>query len=94
MYEFSCSPLSQFYLPKRTYEQKDNEDIVLKYIPDGNYKFGAVEVDATNKGSGQAIMKYRLFVDGVEKWDYVLTKDLGSHMDDMVNLKDRRHLWE
>lgn len=74
--EFSCSPLSQFYLPARTYSQKDDEDVMIKYIPDGNSKFGAVEVDATNKGSGQAVMRYRLFVDGEETWDYTVTKDL------------------
>lgn len=30
VHEFSCSPLSQFYLPLRTYKQMDDEDIALK----------------------------------------------------------------
>jgi hypothetical protein len=30
VHEFSCSPLSQFYLPIRTYRQEDNEDIAIK----------------------------------------------------------------
>jgi len=28
--EFSCSPLSMFYLPIRTYEQRDEEDVCIK----------------------------------------------------------------
>lgn len=76
VHEFSCSPLSQFYLPKRTYVQKDDEDVLIKYIPDGNSKFGAVEVDSTNVVGEQAVLKYRLFVDGNEVWDWVVTADL------------------
>ncbi|KAL7272985.1 hypothetical protein RUND412_004172 [Rhizina undulata] len=71
VHEFSCSPFSQFYLPIRTYRQEDNEDVTLKYIPDGNVKFGAVTIDTTNEE--QAVLKYRLFVDGEETWSWVLT---------------------
>ncbi|KAF3902653.1 hypothetical protein ABW20_dc0105553 [Dactylellina cionopaga] len=74
IHEFSCSPLSQFYLPVRTYRQRDGEDVLIKYIPDGNSKFGAIEIDSTSP-AGQAILKYRLFVDGKEVWDWVLTKN-------------------
>lgn len=42
-----------------------------RYIPDGNVKFGAVTIDTTNEE--QAVLKYRLFVDGVEEWSWVLT---------------------
>ncbi|EPS41961.1 hypothetical protein H072_4091 [Dactylellina haptotyla CBS 200.50] len=73
VHEFSCSPLSQFYLPVRTYKQKDNEDVLIKYIPDGNSKFGAIEIDSTSYD--QAVLKYRLYVDGKEVWDWVLTKN-------------------
>lgn len=76
VHEFSCSPLSQFYIPKRTYVQKDDEDVLIKYIPDGNSKFGAVEVDSTNVAGEQAVLKYRLFVDGKEVWDWVVTADM------------------
>ncbi|EWC45291.1 hypothetical protein DRE_06018 [Drechslerella stenobrocha 248] len=71
VHEFSCSPLSQFYLPFRTYKQQDSEDVRIKYVPDGNSKFGAIEVDSTSPD--QAILKYKLFVDGKEVWDWVLT---------------------
>lgn len=40
-------------------------------MPDGNVKFGAIEIDTTNEE--QAVLKYRLFVDGVESWSWVLT---------------------
>ncbi|KAF8418482.1 PhoD-like phosphatase-domain-containing protein, partial [Terfezia claveryi] len=78
VHEFSCSPLSQFYLPKRTYVQNDDEDVLIKYIPDGNSKFGAVEVDSTNVAGEQAVLKYRLFVEGKEVWDWVVTADMST----------------
>ena len=84
VHEFSCSPLSQFYLPKRTYVQRDDEDVLIKYIPDGNSKFGAVEVDSTSVAGNQAELKYRLFVDGIEVWNRVVTADLsrrGNNID-------------
>jgi alkaline phosphatase D len=42
-----------------------------RYIPDGNVKFGAITIDTTN--DEQAVLKYRLFVDGKEEWSWVLT---------------------
>ncbi|PWW77298.1 Metallo-dependent phosphatase [Tuber magnatum] len=71
VHEFSCSPLNQFFVPIRTYKQLDNEDLLIKYVPDGNRKFGAITVDTTNKE--QDVLKYRLVVDGNEKWSWVLT---------------------
>ena len=62
-----------FYLPVRTYwEVEGEDDMCIKYVPDGNSKFGAVELSGV-KGGEQGILKFRLFVDGIEKWDYVLT---------------------
>ncbi|KAH7042619.1 PhoD-like phosphatase-domain-containing protein [Macrophomina phaseolina] len=73
VHEFSTSPLSMFYLPVRTYEDKeDEEDVCLKYIPDGNSKFGAVEITSP-KTSEQSMLQYRLFVDGEEAWSYTVT---------------------
>ena len=72
VHEFSTSPLSMFYLPVRTYREKEGEDeICIKYLPDGNSKFGAVEVE---RGSGgeQGVVRFRLFVDGAEVWSYVI----------------------
>ena len=62
-----------FYLPVRTYWEKEGEDeVCIKYLPDGNSKFGAVEV---GRGSGgeQGVLRFRLFVDGDEVWSYVVT---------------------
>ena len=71
VHEFSTSPLSMFYLPVRTYwEVEGEDDICIKYIPDGNSKFGAVELESVGE---QGLLKFRLFIDGVEVWDYALT---------------------
>lgn len=43
---------------------------MARYIPDGNSKFGAITIDTTN--DEQAVLKYRLFVDGKEAWSWVL----------------------
>ncbi|KAI9707691.1 MAG: hypothetical protein M1836_000653 [Candelina mexicana] len=72
VHEFSTSPLSQFYLPIRTYQQRDTDDVCIKYIPDGNSKFGAVEITRP-AASDQSVLKFRLFVEGEESWSYVLT---------------------
>ncbi len=62
-----------FYLPVRTYwEVEGEDDVCIKYIPDGNSKFGAVELERV-KGGEQGILRFRLFVDGAEAWEYVLT---------------------
>ncbi|KAL8649412.1 MAG: hypothetical protein Q9210_004412 [Variospora velana] len=75
VHEFSTSPLSMFYLPFRTYEERDGEgEACVKYVPDGNSKFGAVEVMG-GKGD-QGVMRFRLFIDGEEVWDHVLTTGL------------------
>ncbi|CAO1606031.1 hypothetical protein XANCAGTX0491_009530 [Xanthoria calcicola] len=72
VHEFSTSPLSMFYLPFRTYEEREGEgEPCVKYVPDGNSKFGAVEV-LGGKGD-QGVMRFRLFVDGEEVWSHVLT---------------------
>lgn len=70
VHEFSTSPLSQFWLPTPTYRQVDDGDIMVKYIPAGNSKLGAVTIE--NTGSDQSILKFRLYVDGVEAWSSVI----------------------
>ncbi|KAF1997009.1 hypothetical protein P154DRAFT_537520 [Amniculicola lignicola CBS 123094] len=72
VHEFSTSPLSMFYLPFRTYGEIDEEDVCIKYLPDGNSKFGAVEIMAPNH-SEQSLLNYRLFVDGKETWSHVIS---------------------
>lgn len=76
VHEFSCSPLNQFYLPTRSYfELPGQDEVCIKYVPDGNSKFGAVELETvgTRGATEQGVLRYRLFVDGEESWDYVLT---------------------
>ena len=74
VHEFSTSPLSMFYLPFRSYwevEEEEEQDVCIKYIPDGNSKFGAVELEQV-KGGDQGLLRFRLFVDGEETWQYVV----------------------
>ncbi|KAK4622133.1 Alkaline phosphatase D [Fulvia fulva] len=77
VHEFSVSPLNMFYLPIRTYsEQTTSEDYVsdvcIKYLPDGNSKFGAVSI-SNPWSSDQSVLHYKMFVDGKETWSYTLT---------------------
>ena len=75
VHEFSTSPLSMFYLPIRSYWEVPGEDeveeVCIKYAPDGNSKFGAVELEEVTGGE-QSLLRFRLFVDGIETWNYVL----------------------
>ena len=77
VHEFSASPLNMFYLPLRTYSESSTSpdyisDVCIKYIPDGNSKFGAVSISNPTT-SDQSVLHYRLFVDGQEAWSYTLT---------------------
>ena len=72
VHEFSTSPLSMFYLPFRTYSEMDDEDVCIKYLPDGNTKFGAIEITAPET-SEQSHLNYRLFIDGKETWTHIIS---------------------
>lgn len=77
VHEFSASPLNMFYLPIRTYKESSTSpdyvsDVCIKYLPDGNSKFGAVSISSPST-SEQSILHYRLFVDGQEAWSYTIT---------------------
>lgn len=73
VHEFSCSPLNQFYLPTRSYwEEPGENEPSLKYVPDGNSKFGAIEIESIDYGE-QGVLRYRLYVDGLESWQYAVT---------------------
>ena len=50
--EFSVGPLSMFYLLVHTYRQTDNEDVAVKYAPDGNNKFGLINIATENVDVG------------------------------------------
>ena len=78
VHEFSTSPLSMFYLPIRSYWENEGEwgdgygrDVCVAYRPDGQSKFGAVELGSV-VGGEQGTLRFRLFVDGVETWEHVL----------------------
>jgi len=71
VWEFSVSPLSQFYSPFGTYRQKDQEDVMVKYIHKGNSKFGAITIENL-EGGDQSSLKYRLYIDGEEAWNTVI----------------------
>lgn len=93
LHEFSVGPLSMFYLPVRTYSQTDNEDVVIKYVPDGNSKFGMIDIAgydenvestiATGRASTSkalsSVLTYSLYVDGNVVWKYRLSLPLPSH---------------
>jgi alkaline phosphatase D len=78
-HEFSCGPLSMFYLPFRTFRQIDDEDVPITYIPDGNSKVGVVEIRNLGRAGGggatgpRSLLKYSLYVDGRLKWEYSLS---------------------
>ncbi|KJX93820.1 alkaline phosphatase family protein [Zymoseptoria brevis] len=71
-------------------------DICLKYLPDGNSKFSAVSLEAPvpdgagREGEGQAVLRYRLFVEGKETWRYTLTTPEGGQ----GHVKGRGKVWD
>ena len=72
VHEFSTSPLSMFYLPLRSYwtvpGEYDFEERCVKYAPDGNSKFGAVELENFCGAGRQRVgLGFRLFADGRER---------------------------
>jgi alkaline phosphatase D len=66
-----------FYLPIRTYHQTDTEDVAVTYAPDGNSKFGLIdiaeEVDGVNSAGHSSVLNYSLYVDGEVVWKYQLS---------------------
>lgn len=74
-HEFSVGPLSMFYLPFRTFKQIDEEDVAIKYLPDGNSKVGLVEINPLmgEVHKKKSMLKYSLYVDGKLQWEYSLT---------------------
>ncbi|EXJ92246.1 hypothetical protein A1O3_00796 [Capronia epimyces CBS 606.96] len=72
-HEFSVGPLSMFYLPFRTFKQIDEEDVAIKYLPDGNSKVGAIEIRNLAGEEQRSLLKYSLYIDGSLVWEYTLT---------------------
>lgn len=90
IHEFSVGPLNMFYLPVRTYRQYDDEDVAIKYVPDGNSKFGLIDIDVDDGGSSPAssVLTYSLYVDGEVVWKYQLSVPLESPMSENRSLPD------
>ncbi|WEW56081.1 chitinase/phosphodiesterase/alkaline phosphatase [Emydomyces testavorans] len=79
VHEFCVGPLNQFYLPIRSYSQEDNEDVAIKYVPDGNFKFGLIDIDLDESGEQPtSYLTYSLYVDGKEVWKYKLSALLAA----------------
>lgn len=86
LHEFSVGPLSMFYLPVRCYWQSDHEDVTVKYIPDGNVKYGLIDIKTadepvdTHSGNPvlvpSSVLTYSLYVDGAVVWEYKLSVPL------------------
>jgi alkaline phosphatase D len=87
IHEFSVGPLNMFYLPVRSYYQTDSEDVVVKYVPDGNVKFGQIDIDLYDGTGGasdvveggsevddvHSVLTYSLHVDDEVVWKYQLS---------------------
>ena len=71
-----------FYLPLRSYwtvpGEDDFEEKCIKYAPEGNSKFGAVKLENINEGE-RGRLRFRLFVDGRERWEYEILTPLPSN---------------
>ncbi|KAF7588543.1 hypothetical protein BBP40_005532 [Aspergillus hancockii] len=101
LHEFSVGPLSMFYLPIRTYSQTDNEDVAVKYIPDGNTKYGLIDIEIRDESvfttSGKtavvpsSVLTYSLYVDNGVAWQYSLSVPLPGHEDIVASTASVRH---
>ncbi|CAG7977836.1 unnamed protein product [Penicillium olsonii] len=98
LHEFSVGPLSMFYLPVRTYRQTDDEDVTVKYAPQGNSKFGIIDiVDDVEDADPSAVapvpvrssvLTYSLYVDGEVAWKYRLSVPLDQDAIAHASLSD------
>ncbi|KAA8647593.1 alkaline phosphatase family protein [Aspergillus tanneri] len=75
LHEFSVGPLSMFYLPIRTYRQTDEEDVAIKYLADGNVKYGVIDIDRHDDAS---VLTYSLYINDALVWQYCLTVPLSG----------------
>lgn len=73
VFEFSVSPLSMFYLPVKTFWHTDDRESTIKYSPDGNFKWGTMEITQSFDDPQESILKFRLFKSGKETWTYTLS---------------------
>ncbi|KAI9373770.1 PhoD-like phosphatase-domain-containing protein [Aspergillus egyptiacus] len=75
--EFCTGPLSMFYLPVRTYYQSGPDDVPIKYLPDGNTKYGLVQIEeGVVAGVPSSVLTYTLYIDENVVWKYRLSVPL------------------
>jgi alkaline phosphatase D len=101
LHEFSVGPLSMFYLPIRTYHQTDNEDVTVKYVPDGNTKYGLIDIEIRDESvlttNGKiavvpsSVLTYSLYVDNDIAWQYSLSVPLPGYEDIIASTASVRH---
>lgn len=105
LHEFSVGPLSMFYLPIRSYRQTDLEDVTVKYLPDGNTKFGHIDiapgdevVESMKAGKSSmdpipsSVLTYSLYVDGEVVWKYRLSVPLEKPKFRRLSMAKHPHL--
>ncbi|PWY79584.1 alkaline phosphatase [Aspergillus heteromorphus CBS 117.55] len=102
LHEFCVGPLNMFYLPIRTYRQKDTEDVAIKYIPEGNTKFGLIDIDVqdevidtTKSGATitipSSVLTYSLYIDSDLVWQYSLSVPLPGYEDKIASVAAWKH---
>ncbi|KAL4801589.1 PhoD-like phosphatase-domain-containing protein [Aspergillus unguis] len=80
--EFCTGPLNMFYVPIRTYYQSGPDDVPIKYLPDGNTKYGLVDIeDGEIEGTPSSILTYSLYIDESVVWKYRLSVPLALTSD-------------
>lgn len=73
-HEYCVGPLSQFYLPAHPFKETDQEDVTLKYLPDGNSKVGHVDImNGKRGGAHTSLLKFTLYIDGKVAWEHTLS---------------------
>ncbi|GFF43291.1 alkaline phosphatase D [Aspergillus udagawae] len=100
VHEFSVGPLNMFYLPIRTYRQTDTEDVAVKYVPDGNVKYGLVDISVQDEEidtvSGtpvtvpSSVLTYTLYVEDQVVWKYKLSVPLPEY-DSLMEASSAKH---
>ncbi|EDP51233.1 hypothetical protein KXX33_000922 [Aspergillus fumigatus] len=100
VHEFSVGPLNMFYLPIRTYRQTDTEDVAVKYVPDGNVKYGLVDISIQDEqidtASGtpvtvpSSVLTYTLYVEDQVVWKYKLSVPLPEY-DSLMAASSAKH---
>ncbi|KAL4793368.1 PhoD-like phosphatase-domain-containing protein [Aspergillus venezuelensis] len=77
--EFCTGPLNMFYVPVRTYYQSGPDDVPIKYLPDGNTKYGLVDIEESVVDDvPSSVMTFSLYIDESVVWKYRLSVPLAS----------------